>query len=257
MKYSKIELMICQLARLLEDGSTIVVGTGMPCAAAMLAQKTFAPNIMLFFEAGGIGPLLQEMPISVGNSRTAYRGIMTGSLSEIMETCQRGLIDYALLGGGQIDMYGNINTTYIGDNHDMPKVRLPGSGGANDLASSSWRFIVVMRHERKRFLKKLDFLTTPGYLSGPGAREEAGLAPGGGPYKVITNLAVMGFHPESKLMQVESVHPGVTKEDILAETGFELLWSPLLKESSPPTDQELNILRNEVDPYRYVVGRSF
>ena len=257
MEYSKIELMICQVARLLEDGSTIVVGTGMPCAAAMLAQKTSAPNSMLLFEAGGVGPLLPEMPISVGNSRTTYRGLMAGSLSDIMETCQRGLIDYALLGAGQIDLYGSINTTCIGGDHDRPKVRLPGSGGANDLASSSWRFIVVMRHEKKRFLKKLDFLTSPGYLSGPGAREEAGLAPGGGPFKVVTNLAVMGFHPESRRMQVESIHPGATREEINAETDFELLWSPELKASLPPTEKELAVLRSEVDPYRYVIGRSF
>ena len=123
--YSKIELLICQVARLLEDGCTLAVGTGMPCAAAMLAQKTVAPNLILFFEAGGIGPILTEMPITVGNSRTFFKGISASSLAEVMETSQRGLLDYALLGGAQIDMYGNLNTTFIGDDHDRPNVRLP------------------------------------------------------------------------------------------------------------------------------------
>ena len=257
MHFNKIELMICQLARLLEDGSTTAVGTGIPCAAAMLAQKTCAPNVMIFFEAGGVGPLLPEMPISVGSSRTCYKGIMASSMAEIMQTCQRGLIDYAILGGAQIDTYGNLNTTFIGTEYNKPAARLPGSGGANDLASTSWRFIVTLRHERKRFVKKLDFLTTPGYLAGPGAREEAGLPLGGGPYKVVTNLAVMGFHPESKRMQVESLHPGVTRDDVLAETGFELLWPEKIDQSPLPTDKELHILRHEVDPHRYVIGRFF
>lgn len=256
MEYNKIELMICQVARYLEDNSTILVGTGIPCAAAMLAQKTSAPNLILMFEAGGIGPILTEMPISVGNSRTCYKGLMASSMAEIMETCQRGLVDYALLGGAQIDMYGNLNTSVIGE-HDYPTVRLPGSGGGNDVASSSWRFIVVMRHEKKRFKEKIDFLTSPGFLTGKGAREAVGLAPGGGPFKVVTNLAVMGFDEDTKRMRVESIHPGVTKEEIIAETGFELLWSPEITESKPPTEEELFLLRNEIDPYRYVIERAF
>ena len=255
--YSKIELLICQVARLLEDGSTLAVGTGMPCAAAMLAQKTYAPNLTLFFEAGGIGPILTEMPITVGNSRTFFKGISASGMAEVMETSQRGLLDYALLGGAQIDMYGNLNTTFIGADHDRPDVRLPGSGGGNDLASTSWRTIIIMRHEKRRFLKKLDFLTSPGYLTGKGAREEIGLPPGGGPYKVITNLAVLGFDEDTKRMQVETIHPGVTKEEIIAETGFELLWSPQITESTPPTEEELHILRTEVDPDRFVLNRDF
>jgi glutaconate CoA-transferase subunit B len=257
MTYSKIELLICQVARLLEDGCTLAVGTGLPCAAAMLAQKTTAPNLILFFEAGGVGPILTEMPITVGNSRTFYKGILASSLAEVMETSQRGLLDYSLLGGAQIDMYGNLNTTFIGEDHDRPRVRLPGSGGANDLASTSWRSIIVMRHEKRRFRKKLDFLTSPGYLTGKGAREEAGLPLGGGPYKVVTNLAVLGFNEETKRMQVETIHPGVTKEKIIAETGFELLWPPQITKSVPPTEEELHILRTEVDPNRYCLDRDF
>ena len=129
--YTSMELMICSASRLLEDGAMVVVGTGAPCAASMLAQRTSAPNLTLMFEAGGVGPRLPRMPISVGDSRTFYQGLMATSMGDIMETCQRGLVDYTFLGGAQIDRYGNLNSTLIGDDYQHPKVRLPGSGGAN------------------------------------------------------------------------------------------------------------------------------
>ncbi len=255
MDYNAMELMICLASRILEDGSTVVVGTGAPCAAAMLAQKTHAPNLMILFEAGGVGPLLPTMPISVGDSRTFYKAIMASSMPEIMETCQRGLIDYCFLGGAQIDKYGNINSTVIGDFY-RPKVRFPGSGGANDLASLCWRTLMISPHDPRRFVEKVDFVTTPGYLSGKGAREAAGLPPGTGPYKVITNLCVMGFDEETSQMKVESTHPGITKDDIIRNTGFELLWDHDVKESLAPTGEELRILREEVDPMKYIIGRQ-
>jgi glutaconate CoA-transferase subunit B len=254
--YNKVELMICLAARYLEDGSTVVVGTGAPCAAAMLAQKTTAPNLMIMFEAGGIGPLLPSMPISVGDSRTFYRGLVAGSMPDIMEHCQRGMVDYTFLGGAQIDMYGNINSTIIGSDYQRPKVRLPGSGGANDLASLCWRTMMITPQDKRRFTPKLDFITTPGYLTGKGAREEAGLPPGSGPYKVITNLCVIGFDEETKRMKVESIHPAVTREEIQENTGFELLWAEDLETSEPPREEELRLLREEVDPLRYIIGRS-
>jgi acyl CoA:acetate/3-ketoacid CoA transferase beta subunit len=254
--YNRIELMICLASRFLEDESTLVVGTGAPCAAAMLAQSIYAPNLMIMFEAGGIGPLLPSMPISVGDSRTFYRGVAAGSMPEIMETCQRGMVDYTFLGGAQIDMYGNINSTMIGSDYDRPKVRFPGSGGANDLASFCWRTMMITPQDPRRFTAPIDFITTPGYLTGKGAREAAGLPPGCGPYKVITDLCVLGFDEETKRMQVESVHPGITREDVAAATGFTLLWSPALSESEPPTGKELAVLREKVDPYRYIIGRG-
>src|SRR5436309_10473933 len=131
--YNAMELMICCAARLLENGRTVAVGTGVPCAAAMLAQRTAAPDLVIFFEAGGVAPQLPTMPISVGDSRTYWRGLMATSMCDIMETCQRGLMDYAFLGGAQIDRFGNLNSTMIGGTHAKPKVRLPGSGGACDL----------------------------------------------------------------------------------------------------------------------------
>lgn len=256
MKYNRMELMICLASRFLEDNSTVVVGTGAPCAASMLAQSLYAPNLMIMFEAGGIGPLLPSMPISVGDSRTFYRGLAASSMTEIMETCQRGMVDYTFLGGAQIDMYGNINSTMIGRNYDRPKVRFPGSGGANDLASLCWRTMMITVQNAQRFTNDIHFITSPGYLSGKGAREAAGLPPGGGPYKVITDLCVLGFEETTKRMQVESIHPGIDREEIIANTGFELLWSLDLAESEPPTNAELEILRKKVDPFRYIIGRE-
>jgi len=254
-RYNPMELMICCAARLLEDGRTVTVGTGGPCAAAMLAQQTHAPNLVIFFEAGGGAPILPTMPVSVGDSRTFHRAIIASSMCEIMETCQRGMMDYAFLGGAQIDAYGNLNSTHIGGTPAKPKVRLPGSGGANDLASFCWRVITMTNHDKRRFVKKLDFLTTPGYLSGDGAREAAGLPQGTGPYRVVTDLAVMGYHPDTKLMEVISLHPGVTMEKVEENTGFPIAPAAELTTTAEPNDEELELLRTRVDPRRYIIGR--
>src|ERR1051325_6516229 len=256
MSYNPMELMICCASRLLEDGRTVAVGTGVPCAAAMLAQRTTAPNLVICFEAGGVAPQLPTMPISVGDSRTFYRASMATSMADVMETCQRGMVDYTFLGGAQIDAYGNLNSTMIGKDYRRPKVRLPGSGGANDLASFCWRILVVTNHDRRRFVEKLDFLTTPGYLSGPGAREAAGLPPGTGPYRVITDLAILGYDEHSRRMQVLSLHPGITLEQVRASTGFAIAANPSLATTATPSDTELRILRDEVDAFRYITGRS-
>ncbi len=256
MDYNDMELMICLASRYLEDDSIVVVGTGAPCAAAMLAQKMYSPRLMIMFEAGGIGPQLPSMPISVGDSRTFYRALVASSMPEVMETCQRGLVDYTFLGGAQIDQYGNINSTMVGSDHQKPKVRFPGSGGANDLASFCWKTMMITPHDPRRFTEKIDFITSPGYLTGPGAREAAGLPPGCGPYKVITNLCIIGFDDQTKRMKVESMHPGITRDAIIDNTGFELLWAEDLAQSGVPTNDELKCLREEVDPYRYIIGRG-
>ncbi len=252
--YNTMELMIVAASRELEDGATVGVGTGAPCAAAMLAQKTKAPNLVIMFEAGGISPLLPTMPISVGDSRTFYKAVMASGMCEIMETCQRGMVDYTFLGGAQIDMYGNLNSTVIGD-WANPKVRFPGSGGANDFASFCWRIMVITPQDARRFVERVSFITTPGYLTGGNAREEAGLPANTGPYKVITNMAVMGYDPDSKRMRVESIHHGFTFEQVQENCGFELLKAPEVVETPPPTEEELSILRSEVDPHRYIIGR--
>ena len=198
--------------------------------------------------------MMPEMPISVGDSRTFHRALMTTSMSDIMETCQRGMMDYAFLGGAQIDCYGNLNSTVIGD-YDHPSVRFPGSGGANDFASFCWHTLVITQHDPRRFVERLDFVTTPGYLTGPGAREAAGLPAGTGPHKVITDLAVMGYHPETKRMQVESLHPGVTFDQIDEQTGFDLPAAAEMTETDPPSSEELQMLRETVDPHGIIIGR--
>lgn len=254
--YNEMELMIVIGARQLENGCSVGVGTGAPCAAAMLAQKTHAPEILIMFEAGGVKPELRRMPISVGDGRTFYHGVRAGSMGDIMEACARGMVDYTFLGGAQIDRYGNLNSTIAGSDHDRPKVRFPGSGGANDYASYCWRTMVMTVHDTRRFVEKLDYITSPGWLAGGTTREEAGLPPGTGPYRIITNMAVMGFAEESKRMMVLSLHPGRTREEVQAATGFELLWAPEVSVTSPPTEGELRILREEIDPDRYFIGRG-
>ena len=255
-RYNMMELMVCVAARQLEDGKTAVIGTGMPLAAAMLAQKTNAPNLIIMFEAGAVAPKLRRLPISVADSYTQTDALLLSGMDIVFEACQRGTVDYTFLGGAQIDMYGNINSTMVGTDYNHPKVRLPGSGGANDLASLCWMTLVITPHDKRRFTKKLDFLTSPGYLTGPGARERAGLPAGSGPYKVISTLALMGYDPESKRMRVESLHPGVTKQQVIDNTGFEMLFLDVLPETPEPTDHELRLLREEVDPLGFVVGKS-
>jgi glutaconate CoA-transferase subunit B len=193
-----------------------------------------------------MGPILTELPMAVGGERTFHRAVAAAGLCEIVETAQRGFIEFGFLGGAQIDPYGNLNSTVIGD-YDHPKVRLPGSGGGNDVGSHCWRTIAIMRHDKRRFITKVDFLTTPGYLTGPGAREAAGLPPGTGPYRVVTNLAVLGYHPDNKRMLLLATQPGISIQQVLDNTGFELLLAEHVEENQPPTSEELRILREEVD----------
>lgn len=256
VRYNSMELMICSAAKILEDYSVVVVGTGAPCASAMLAQKTYSPHLVILFEAGGVAPVLPTMPISVGDSRTYYKGISATSMDEIMELCQKGMVDYTFIGGAQIDQYGNINSTMIGTDYYQPKVRLPGSGGANDLASLCWKIIVITPQERRRFVKKLDFLTTPGFLDGPGSRERSGLPADTGPYKVITDLAIIGYDVSSRRMKVESLHPGVSRKRVEENSSFELLIDDDLIETLEPKPEELELLRKEIDPRGYIIGRA-
>jgi glutaconate CoA-transferase subunit B len=253
LDYNPTELMASAAARVLEDGKSVFVGTGLPIIASMLAQRTHAPNLLVVFEAGGIGPKIPMIPISVGDSRTFYRAVMAASMDYVMCCAQLGHIDYGFLGAAQIDQYGNLNTTCIGS-HDQPKVRLPGSGGANDLGSLCHRTIVLMRQDTRKFVEKLDYLTTPGYLTGPNAREKAGLPRKTGPYRVITQLGVMGFDDDTKRMKLISTHPGVKVEEIIANTGFQLLISDNIPDTMTPTEDELRLLREQIDPNGIVIG---
>lgn len=252
--YNLSELLACVAARLLEDNRAVFVGTGLPMISTMLAQRTHAPNILIIFEAGGIGPQVPVLPISVGDSRTFYKAMAASSMHDVMSAAQSGYIDYAFLGAAAMDMYGNLNTTVIGD-WNRPKARLPGSGGANDLGSLCWRTMYIMRNQSPRtFMKKLDFLTTPGWLTGDGSREAAGLPAGCGPYRVITQFGVYGFDAQSKRLTLLSLHPGVTVEDVQSNSDFEILIADELSITEPPSVEEQNILR-EIDPEGVVLGK--
>ena len=255
-RYNNMELMIIIAARSLEEGAVVLVGTGVPVAAAMLAQMTHAPNLTILFEAGGVAPLLPTMPISVGDSRTTFKSLKATTMAEIMEFCQTGMVDYCFLGGAQIDKYGNLNSTIIGDNYYKPKTRFPGSGGANDLASLCWKTMVVTPQNEKRFVEKPDFITTPGYLKGGTSREEAGLPKDTGPHRVITDIAAYGYHPETKEMMLVSLHPGKTVEEVNANSSFEIIIPDNFTTTAEPTDDELQILRERVDPRKVIIGRG-
>lgn len=256
INYNPIELMAVIASRYLEDGKTIFAGTGIPMLAASLAQKINAPNLILIFEAGGISPKASMLPLSVADSRTTYRAISCASMPEAMEMTQNGVVSYAFLGGAQIDMYGNLNSTLIGSDYYNPNVRLPGSGGANELGSLAWKTLIIMNHSRKRFVEKIDYITTPGYLSGQETRYEAGLPSGTGPHLVFSELGVFDFEENSKRMRLKSLLPGVTLEKVIAETGFELIIPDKVENEQEPTSFELKVLREEVDPWRVVLSRG-
>lgn len=254
-EYTTIELMACAASRTLEDKKSVLVGTGLPIIAAVLAQKTHAPNLLIVFEAGGIGPQVPMLPISVGDSRTFYKALMASSMDYVMSTAQMGYTDYGFLGAAQIDPYGNINTTVIGT-HERPKVRLPGSGGANDAGSLCWHTVILMQQDARKFVEKIDFVTTPGYLSGRGAREKAGLPAGTGPFRVITQLGIMGFDDKTKHMKLLSTHLGVSSEQVKTNTGFSLILPKNVTKTEPPTAEELSVLRKDIDPAGIVLKRK-
>jgi acyl CoA:acetate/3-ketoacid CoA transferase beta subunit len=250
--YNPSELLICTAARLMTDNSIAFIGTGIPMLAASLAQRMHAPNLIAIFEFGGTGAILDDLPLAVGGQCTFHRALSASGILDVIETAQRGFVEYGFLGGAQIDPYGNLNSTVIGD-HTKPKVRLPGSGGANDVGSSCWKTIAIMRHDKRRFLEKIDFITTPGFLGGPGEREKAGLARGSGPYRVVTNLAVLGYDPDCLRMMLLATQPNVTVQEVIDNTGFELLIAPQIEENPPPTGEELRLLREEVDKNRLYI----
>ena len=251
--YKPIELLAYVASGLLEDKKSVFVGTGLPMIAAMLAQRTHAPGLLIVFEAGGIGPQVPVLPISVGDSRTFYRAVAASSMHDVMSASQSGYLDYGFLGAAQIDPYGNLNTTVIGD-WGNPRVRLPGSGGANDVGSLCWRTIIVMRQDQRRFVERLDFLTTPGYLDGPGARERAGLPAGSGPHRLITQLGLYGFDEESRRMKLLATHPGITIDDVQASSSFELIIPDDVGTTEPPPPEVRRIL-GEIDPAGMVIGK--
>jgi glutaconate CoA-transferase, subunit B len=253
VKYSSNELLASVAAKMLEDKKTVFVGTGLPMIATMLAQRTFAPGLLVIFEAGGIGPQVPMLPLSVGDSRTFHKAVCASSMHDVMSAASSGYIDYGFLGAAMIDPYGNINTTIVGD-WEKPKVRFPGSGGANDIGSFCLKTILVMRQDKSKFQNKIDFITTPGYLDGPGARERVGLPKLSGPVRVITQLGVYGFDDATKRIKLISMHPGVTVEQIKENSGMEIIIPEYVETSVEPTEEEIRIL-HEIDPAGIVIKR--
>jgi glutaconate CoA-transferase subunit B len=243
------ELITVTASRLLEDRKTVFAGVGTPLLASVLARMTHAPHLAISVEGGVIDAEIQpgDLPISTNEMRAARRGVMLPSITDLFLYAQRGFFDYGFLGGAQIDPYGNLNTSVIGS-LAHPKVRLPGSGGANDIISHCRQIFLVTVHETRRFVEKLDFVTSPGNVSGPDGRRRAGLLFGEVTH-VVTDLVLLTFHPETKRMQVAALQPGVELEDVLERTGFELMVPRDMGRLEPPTERELEILRG-LDPQR-------
>jgi glutaconate CoA-transferase subunit B len=245
--YNTAELVTVMSSRALEDGKIVFGGAGMPLISCILAQKTHAPTLTILFEGGAIGPHVEpgKLPPGTNEQRSARRANMLLSITDILLLQQRGYVDYGFLGGAQIDQFGNLNSSFIGD-PDKPKVRLPGTGGANDIGSLASKILVAMHHEKKRFVSKVDFITTPGYLQGDDSREKSGLTVGG-VYQVITHLGIFGFDKDSRRMRLEALHPGASVDQVKERTGFEMIIPNDFPRTDPPTEEELRILR-EIDP---------
>lgn len=254
--YTDTEFLICLTARLIEDGSTVFVGYGIPQIAAILGQKLYAPDIVQVYEYGAIGPEVAT-PFRrnmMADARNSYRALWWTTMNFAMANASAGFVDYGILGAAQIDPYGNINSTIVGS-YERPEVRFTGSGGGNEVASLCWRTIIVLQQEKRRFLPKVDFITSPGYLTGPGAREEAGLPKNTGPYRVITTKAVFDFPKETCRMRLIARRSDVSIEEILGNMGFKPDVSEEVNLIEPPKDEELKLLREEIDPERIVIGK--
>ena len=253
-EFTTLELMAVCGSRQIKNGDVVFIGTGLPLIAAMLAKKTHATGAKIVYEAGFIDSNAKDIALSIADSRLGYRASAAIGLIETLGLMlQGGHVDVGFVGAAQIDEYGNINTTYIGS-FEKPTVRLPGSGGGNDIISSAKRFVVMMMHEKRKMVKKLDYLTSPGFLDGPGARERAGLM-GNGPSLVVTNLCQMDFDPDTKRIRLSTVHPGVSVQQILENSGFDLMVPKSVQTTEPPTLEELDLLR-AIDPNGIYIPRA-
>lgn len=247
--YTPAELLAVSASHLLEDGKIVFAGVGTPLLASALARMTHAPELTVVVEGGSIGLDVEpgRLPISTNEMRAARRAMLLPSITQIFLYAQRGFFDYGFLGGAQIDPYGNINTSVIGT-LEHPRVRLPGSGGACDIASHCREIMIVTRHERRRFVERLDFITSPGQVDGGGGRRKAGLL-FGRVTKVVTDLALMDFESRSGRMRLVALQPGAAREQVQEQTGFELEAAADIRRLEPPSEQELLLVRR-LDPSR-------
>ncbi len=244
--YTASELMTVNAARLLRDGDVVFVGVGLPNLACNLARRTHAPELLMIYEAGVVGARPARLPLSIGDPTLVSGSSLVCSMYDIFTLyLQRGNVDVGFLGGAQIDRYGNINATVIGD-YEHPKVRLPGSGGSMEIAAWANRCYIITPHQKRRFPEKVDFATSAGFLGGLAQRERAGVR-GGGPEAVVTNLGILAPNEDGEMI-LSALHPGVTVEQVQANTGWPLAAAEDLKVTQAPTAEELRILREELDP---------
>ncbi len=248
------ELMAITASRLLDDHKVVFAGVGMPLLASAVARRTRAPHLTIVLEGGIIGASLLpgRLPVSTNEMRAAYGARMLTGITDIFLYAQRGYFDYGFLGAAQVDMHGNINTSVIGS-IERPRVRLPGSGGANDISSLCNQVLIVTQHEPRRFVERVDFVTSPGYLDGGDGRARAGLV-AGRPGAVVTDLALLDFEPATRRMRLRGLQPGVTVGQVRDRTGFDLLVGADVTELSPPSAEEIAIYRELRDgPARVAV----
>ena len=239
------ELMVCEAARQLRDGEVVFVGIGLPNLACNLARRLHAPKLVLVYESGAIGADPKRLPISIGDPSLVTDSLSVCSMFDVFTYyLQGGLIDVGFLQGSQIDRFGNLNTTVVGD-YRQPKVRLPGSGGACEIAIHAKRVFVITPQRKRSFPERVDFITSPGFVDGPSTRKELGM-PGAGPKLVITNLGCYEFVDGE--MVLRSLHPGCTLEQVCENTGWEVPVSSNLATTRIPEQEELRIIREELDP---------
>ena len=247
-EYTASEMMIAVAARMLKGARTVFVGVGLPNIACNLARYTVAPDLELIYESGVYGARPERLPLSIGDPTLVSGATSVVSMADLFGLyLQRGLVEIALLGGAQIDRYGNLNSTVIGD-YAKPKTRLPGSGGACEIATNAQRTFMIMRLKRRAFVDKLDFVTSPGHLTGGDSRARLGL-PGGGPEIVITDKAILNFDNSEREMQLCALYPGVAVKDVQDEIGWPLRIAVTVVPTDPPTAEELRLIREEVDPH--------
>ncbi len=246
MEYTASELMTINAARMLRDGDVVFVGVGLPNLACNLARRTHAPNLYMIYEAGVIGARPSRLPLSIGDPTLVSGALSVCSMYDIFSLyLQRGNVDVGFLGGAQIDRFGNINATVVGD-YDHPKVRLPGSGGSMEISAWANRCYIITPHQKRRFPEKVDFRTSAGFLSGRPEREAAHLR-GAGPQAVVTDLGILEPDECGELV-LTALHPGATVEQAKANTGWDLKVVPDLRVTPAPGEEELRILREELDP---------
>jgi glutaconate CoA-transferase subunit B len=244
--YSSAELLTINAARLLREGDVVFVGVGLPNLACNLARRTHAPSLLMIYEAGVVGAQPARLPLSIGDPTLVSGATAVCSMYDIFALyLQRGNIDVGFMGGAQIDRFGNINATVIGD-YKHPKVRLPGSGGSKEIAAWANRCYIITPHQKRRFPEKVHFRTSAGFLGGISERQAAGLR-GGGPQAVVTDLGIL--EPDSNgELTLTALHPGKTIEEVKENTGWELKIAPGMQITDPPSNEELRILREELDP---------